>query len=202
VNKKTTKCKILECAKSLFCKHGIDGTSIRDIAKNADVNLSAINYHFKSKENLYKEIFTTEYIQLSNEIEKLLDNSKSIIDLSSLTFNLLKKNGKSLLFIFHSFLNLDLDPKLFYNEDIREFGPIGTKTFLKQLDLDLGAKESEISIEKKIWLVRSLLAMIIHIAISLQSPFLKKLDENTSILGSSHQNDSIENLAKALFNSI
>ena len=52
---RTTKEKILIAANELFAKNGFSGASIREIATMANVNLAAINYHFKNKENLYWE---------------------------------------------------------------------------------------------------------------------------------------------------
>ena len=51
-----TKSKILVVAKKEFAANGYDSTSIRDITKKAKVNVSAINYHFGSKEDLFLAI--------------------------------------------------------------------------------------------------------------------------------------------------
>ncbi len=45
--------KILAVADSLFTKNGYAATSIRDIAREAEVNSALINYYYKSKENLF-----------------------------------------------------------------------------------------------------------------------------------------------------
>jgi AcrR family transcriptional regulator len=50
-----TRLKILQAAGPLFAAHGFDGTSIRDITRAAEVNVAAVNYHFRSKEDLYVE---------------------------------------------------------------------------------------------------------------------------------------------------
>lgn len=47
-----TKTRILDAAEKLFGEKGFDGTSLRDITTEADVNLAAVNYHFQSKESL------------------------------------------------------------------------------------------------------------------------------------------------------
>jgi AcrR family transcriptional regulator len=47
-----TKERILDAAEGLFSKEGYNGTSVRAISKKADAFLSAINYHFGSKEGL------------------------------------------------------------------------------------------------------------------------------------------------------
>src|ERR1700678_1297967 len=51
-----TKTKILDAAEKLFGEKGFDGTSLRDITTEADVNLAAVNYHFQSKESLIEAV--------------------------------------------------------------------------------------------------------------------------------------------------
>ncbi|MBL7719020.1 MAG: TetR/AcrR family transcriptional regulator [Flavipsychrobacter sp.] len=48
---------IMETAEQLFADNGYDGTSIRDIAHQADVNVAMISYYFGSKEKLLQAIF-------------------------------------------------------------------------------------------------------------------------------------------------
>jgi AcrR family transcriptional regulator len=43
-------------AMELFAKKGFEGTSIRDIASNAGVNIAMINYYFGSKEKLFESL--------------------------------------------------------------------------------------------------------------------------------------------------
>ena len=47
-----TQARILDAAESLFIEMGFAATSLRAIAKRADVNLAAAHYHFGSKEGL------------------------------------------------------------------------------------------------------------------------------------------------------
>jgi len=49
--------RIVESALLLFSRDGIDNVSVRDLTAHADVNLSAVNYHFGSKEGLAKVVF-------------------------------------------------------------------------------------------------------------------------------------------------
>ena len=51
-----TKETILSTAMKLFGQKGFEGTSVRDIAKAADVNLAMINYYFGSKEKLFENV--------------------------------------------------------------------------------------------------------------------------------------------------
>lgn len=48
-----TKKQILNVAQRLFAENGFAGTSLRSIIREAGVNLSAVHYHFGSKEELY-----------------------------------------------------------------------------------------------------------------------------------------------------
>lgn len=52
-----TRLALLDAAEALFASQGIDATSVRDITKAAGVNLSAVNYHFGSKDSLVHAVF-------------------------------------------------------------------------------------------------------------------------------------------------
>jgi AcrR family transcriptional regulator len=49
-----TRDRILDAAERLFAEKGFEGTSVRDLAAAAGVNLAAVNYHFGGKEALYR----------------------------------------------------------------------------------------------------------------------------------------------------
>jgi AcrR family transcriptional regulator len=60
INNKTNKKvreRLLDSAEELFCEHGFDGASIRDIAASADCNIASVNYYFGGKEKLYQEVW-------------------------------------------------------------------------------------------------------------------------------------------------
>jgi len=50
-----TKRALIEAGGELFAHHGLEGVSIRMIAEKANANVTAVNYYFGSKENLYYE---------------------------------------------------------------------------------------------------------------------------------------------------
>ena len=52
-----TRERLLDTAERLFAACGFAGTSVREITDAAETNLGAVNYHFRSKENLYVEVF-------------------------------------------------------------------------------------------------------------------------------------------------
>ena len=49
--------QIMETAETLFAEKGFNGTSVRDIAEKAQVNLAMISYYFGSKEKLFEALF-------------------------------------------------------------------------------------------------------------------------------------------------
>lgn len=56
-NAAATRMRILLAAEGEFADHGFDGASVRQIALRADVPVALINYHYGSKEGLYRAIF-------------------------------------------------------------------------------------------------------------------------------------------------
>lgn len=56
MSKGTTRERIPAAASDEFSAKGFDKTTIRDISAKADVNVAAINYHFRDKQNLYYKV--------------------------------------------------------------------------------------------------------------------------------------------------
>jgi len=51
------RARLLEVAERLFLEKGYERVSVRALTEAAGVNVAAINYHFQSKSNLYREVF-------------------------------------------------------------------------------------------------------------------------------------------------
>lgn len=68
-----TRERILDVAERLFMECGYDGTSMRQITGEANVNLAAVNYHFGSKEALMQEVFRRRLDWLNEERMRVLD---------------------------------------------------------------------------------------------------------------------------------
>ncbi|MGC5327561.1 forespore capture DNA-binding protein RefZ [Brevibacillus sp. SYSU BS000544] len=56
-----TRLRILNAAVKLFDAQGYDGTTVRQIAEAADVNLALISYHFQGKQGLLEVLIATYY---------------------------------------------------------------------------------------------------------------------------------------------
>ena len=75
---KDTKQRILDAAEALFASSGYNGTSIRAISKKADAFLSAVNYHFGSKEALLHAVLERRLTPLNEtRTERLMKVSES-----------------------------------------------------------------------------------------------------------------------------
>jgi AcrR family transcriptional regulator len=59
-----TKGRLLAAAAELFAAHGFHGTTIRDIAERAGVNVAAGHYHVGSKKDLYLEVLREEFAKI------------------------------------------------------------------------------------------------------------------------------------------
>jgi len=64
--------QILETAERLFAARGFDGTSVRDIADEAGVNVAMISYYFRSKEKLMETLFEQRMGHIKMRVESLL----------------------------------------------------------------------------------------------------------------------------------
>lgn len=68
-----TKTRILNAAEKLFGEMGFDGTSLRDITTEAQVNLAAVNYHFQSKESLMDAVIERRFAPVNRRRMDMLD---------------------------------------------------------------------------------------------------------------------------------
>ncbi|TCK92569.1 TetR family transcriptional regulator [Natranaerovirga hydrolytica] len=67
------KKNIQKAAKRLFALNGYNATSTRDIVREAGVNISAIAYHFGSKEGLFLSLFN-DFLFLDDEASVFVGN--------------------------------------------------------------------------------------------------------------------------------
>jgi len=70
--------RILDAAERAFGQHGFPRTSLRRITLQARVNLAAVNYHFGSKEELYRQVVTRHLRPLNEERAALLAQAEQL----------------------------------------------------------------------------------------------------------------------------
>ncbi len=64
--------QILEIAETLFAAKGFEGTSVRDIAEKAGINVAMISYYFGSKEKLLEALFKSRIGSVQVRMENLI----------------------------------------------------------------------------------------------------------------------------------
>ena len=67
--------EILQVAEKLFAEEGFDGTSIRDIAKKANVNIAMISYYFGSKEKMLEALVLSRITDMRLQLESLYNEN-------------------------------------------------------------------------------------------------------------------------------
>lgn len=65
---------IIESALLLFSTKGFEGTSVRDIARDAGVNVAMISYYFGSKEKLFESVVEYRSLFLKGVFSDLINN--------------------------------------------------------------------------------------------------------------------------------
>lgn len=75
-----TKTLLLSAAKKLFSEKGYDGTTVKEVADLAGVNVSLVSYHFSGKENLYRTIIEEFGLKRLSASERILKTPQSLDD--------------------------------------------------------------------------------------------------------------------------
>jgi len=169
---RSTKAKILKAANVLFAKQGFGSTSIRDIASSADVNLSAVNYHFKNKENLYWKVFDYNYEKISFAVENIAKESANIEDMAVKILEFYIADGTTIMNTLKIFLS---DTGSIPEEGIEidqpeKFGPPGQRFFLAKLKEEV---PESVSLEDCKWAVDMIFCMISHTGMFLNTNLVK-----------------------------
>ncbi len=102
---------VLDAAAQVFSKKGFDGAQIKDISEQANFSTSLLHYHFKNKEDLWKQTVR----KLGDELRRVLQNIESYFkDLSGIP--LLKAYNRQFIYfsakhpeffkiVFHEIVN-------------------------------------------------------------------------------------------------
>jgi AcrR family transcriptional regulator len=74
---------IIDAAIELFAEKGFEGTSIRELAAKAEVNLAMVNYYFGSKDKLFEAMVEHKVSFMRGRIEDL-EKDKTITELEKM----------------------------------------------------------------------------------------------------------------------
>lgn len=93
MKKNPSKQKVIDAASSLFFQKGFHGTSVRDIAEKAAVNVSSVSYYFKGKQGLLEYAVTSyyeEYLDIVLQSIKKTENWTALDRLHELIFTIIQ----------------------------------------------------------------------------------------------------------------
>ena len=68
-----TRARILDVAERLFAAEGFSEVSLRRITSEADANIAAVNYYFKTKDALLEAVFERRIVPINEKRVRLLD---------------------------------------------------------------------------------------------------------------------------------
>ncbi|UOB16636.1 TetR/AcrR family transcriptional regulator [Abyssalbus ytuae] len=105
-----TEEKIKEAARKLFTQKGYAATRTRDIAQEADINLSLLNYYFRSKEKLFNIIMTEKMHEFFGVMFPIVTNIKLTLEekierIVENYINMLQKNPDLPIFVLSEIRN-------------------------------------------------------------------------------------------------
>jgi AcrR family transcriptional regulator len=115
-SKMTKKEIIIESAIKLFGVKGFEGTSVREIATDAGVNVAMINYYFGSKEKLFESVVEYRTSFLRGVFSELVNNKKlsQIEKIDFMIEQLIERKFSDAKFsrLLHRELSLELRPQM------------------------------------------------------------------------------------------
>ncbi len=73
-----TEGQILDAAKNVFQKKGMDGARMQEIADAAGINKAMLHYYYRSKQLLFEAVFSNAFSLLAPQLNKILNDDSSI----------------------------------------------------------------------------------------------------------------------------
>ena len=75
-----TESQILDAAKNVFQRKGMDGSRMQEIADEAGINKAMLHYYYRSKKMLFEAVFKGAFSLLAPQLNKILNDDSSIFD--------------------------------------------------------------------------------------------------------------------------
>ncbi|WP_428667393.1 TetR/AcrR family transcriptional regulator [Runella sp.] len=191
--------KIKEAAKSVFLKKGFAGTTARDIAEAACMNIALTNYYFRSKEKLFQEIFRDLFSYYCKNTLKIFEKPISIreklIELIEEDFQMMKTEPTLVLFLM---TEIHRDPERLLPE-LTNFKQLLNVTLSNQIkeEIDNGRMRN-ISVEHLMPLIMGSLQFI-FVGKNLNMKMHNSSEEEFNAFAENHKNLIISMITEYLF---
>lgn len=76
----STETSILEAAKRIFTRKGMDGARMQEIADEANINKALLHYYFRSKKLLFEAVFKHAFYILAPQLNKIMNAESSLFE--------------------------------------------------------------------------------------------------------------------------
>lgn len=191
--------RIKEAAKSVFLKKGFVGTTARDIAEAACMNIALTNYYFRSKEKLFTEIFKDLFSQYCNNTLKIFEKPISIreklIELIEEDFQVMKNEPSLVLFLM---TEIHRDPERLLPE-LSRFKELLNVTLSNQIKEEIKfGRIRDISVEHLMPLIMGSLQFI-FVGKNLNMKMYNSSEEEFNTFAENHKNLIISMITEYLF---
>lgn len=173
-----TKNKILSAARELFAIKGFDGASVREIARVAEVNIAAVNYHFDTKEKLFHQVMDIIFMESQTAIEKRRHDhpEEKVEDLAVWIFGYFNERSDILRSVFKMLLSekgwgedMDCGP----NE--QDFGPPGGMAIARAITSQV---KHDVPEADMFWAVKMIFSNVIHLSLMYSNHFCKMSEKD------------------------
>jgi len=76
----STEIDILNAAKRIFQRKGMEGARMQEIANEAGINKALLHYYYRSKQLLFEAVFKSAFLLLAPQLNKVLNDDSSLFD--------------------------------------------------------------------------------------------------------------------------
>lgn len=76
----STETTILEAAKRVFQRKGMDGSRMQEIADEAGINKALLHYYYRSKQLLFEAVFRSAFMVMAPQLNKIFNDDSSIFE--------------------------------------------------------------------------------------------------------------------------
>jgi len=160
--------RLLDAAEELFCEHGFEGASIRDIAAAAECNIASVNYYFGGKEKLYEEVWRRHLIPMRdtriigiNTVMSQSDGKPQLEELlkafaDAFVGPMIKKSARQLgILMAREWIDQHLPANMFLDDVLRPTMTVMQKALVKACP---GLDESKVQ-----FVVFSIVGQLVHV---------------------------------------
>jgi TetR/AcrR family transcriptional regulator len=121
-----TRAAILEAAEEVFLERGFGNAALSEIARRAGVTKSLIHHHFRSKDELWREVKMGRFIPYAEQQQAMLEAAEPSVDLLresiKVYFRFLGANPALVRIMAWMFLERDADECVTKDRELLELG--------------------------------------------------------------------------------